>query len=74
MKPKIIKKSTHRLERESFDQDALKVLQKLKDAGYKAYLVGGCIRDLLLKKQPKDFDISTSLSPKRSRNSLETAF
>jgi poly(A) polymerase len=63
VKPKIIKKSTHRLERESFDQDALKVLQKLKDAGYKAYLVGGCIRDLLLKKQPKDFDISTSAKP-----------
>jgi poly(A) polymerase len=61
--PQIIPKSIHGIDLESFDQDAIKVLQKLKEAGHSAYLVGGCVRDLLLKKQPKDFDISTSAKP-----------
>lgn len=63
MTPQIISKSIHGIDIESFDPDAIKVLQKLKEAGHSAYLVGGCVRDLLLKKQPKDFDISTSAKP-----------
>ncbi|MEA4987695.1 MAG: CCA tRNA nucleotidyltransferase [Anaerovorax sp.] len=42
---------------------AKKVLQKILDAGYEAYLVGGCVRDYLLKKIPKDFDITTNALP-----------
>ncbi len=61
--PKKIPQSTHGIDIDSFDQDAIKVLQKLKEAGHSAYLVGGCVRDLLLKKKPKDFDISTSAKP-----------
>lgn len=63
MIPTIIPKSSHSLELTSFDPDALKVIEKLRAAGHKAYLVGGCVRDLLLNKQPKDFDISTSAKP-----------
>lgn len=63
MIPKKIPKSIHGIDLESFDPDAIKVLQKLKESGHSAYLVGGCVRDLLLKKQPKDFDISTSAKP-----------
>lgn len=63
MQPKRISKTTHGLDLKSFDQDALNVIHKLREAGFSAYLVGGCIRDLLLKHKPKDFDISTSAKP-----------
>ena len=46
---------------------AIKVLQRLNDHGYKAYLVGGCIRDLLLDIKPKDFDIATDAHPEEVR-------
>lgn len=47
------------------DPDALLVIRKLREAGHTAYLVGGGVRDLLLKKAPKDFDISTSALPEQ---------
>ncbi len=43
---------------------ALQIVLKLKEKGYEAYWVGGCVRDLLLKKTPKDFDIATNATPK----------
>jgi poly(A) polymerase len=45
------------------DEDALKVLRRLHRHGHKAYLVGGCVRDLLLGRRPKDFDVATSARP-----------
>ena len=45
------------------DQDALKVVRRLQRYGHQAYLVGGCVRDLLLEQTPKDFDVSTSATP-----------
>lgn len=42
---------------------ALEILRRLRGAGFEAYFVGGCVRDLLLKKKPKDFDISTNAAP-----------
>ena len=63
MRPKKIKNSTHKIDISLIDEDALKAVHKLKQAGYTAYLVGGCIRDLLLNHKPKDFDISTSAKP-----------
>lgn len=47
------------------DLDALFILDKLNKAGFTAYLVGGSVRDLLVKKKPKDFDISTSARPEQ---------
>ncbi len=49
--------------REALDPDALKVIHRLRNFGYQAYLVGGCVRDLLLGRPPKDFDIATSARP-----------
>ena len=47
------------------DSDALKIVKKLDKSGYEAYLVGGCIRDLLLGYAPKDFDIATNATPEQ---------
>ena len=49
------------------------MIQKLREAGYKAYLVGGGVRDLLLKQKPKDFDISTSARPEEVRSVFRNA-
>ena len=61
--PTIIPRSEHALSRRDVDADALKVLYRLKEANYVAYLVGGGVRDLLLGRRPKDFDIGTSAHP-----------
>jgi poly(A) polymerase len=50
------------------DQDAAKVVKRLTKAGFEAYLVGGCVRDLLLGKSPKDFDVATSARPDAVRD------
>jgi len=51
------------LEEDAIDQDAAKVVRRLERSGYQAYLVGGCVRDLLLNGRPKDFDVATSARP-----------
>jgi poly(A) polymerase len=63
--PKIFIASDHDIDRGLIDSDALFILNKLRDAGFTAYLVGGSVRDLLIKKKPKDFDISTSAEPEQ---------
>ena len=55
------------LEEERIDPDAAKVVRRLERSGYQAYLVGGCVRDLLLGGKPKDFDIATSARPEDVR-------
>ena len=55
------------LEESSIDPDAAKVVRRLERHGFQAYLVGGCIRDLLLGGRPKDFDIATSARPEDVR-------
>ncbi len=49
--------------REHLDRDAIEVVERLQRSGYTTYLVGGCVRDLLLARTPKDFDIATDASP-----------
>src|SRR3569832_1390685 len=56
------------LDRAAIDSDADRVVRKLTRAGYKAYLVGGCVRDLLLGRKPKDFDVATSATPSEIRD------
>ncbi len=51
------------LDRTAIDADADRVVRKLNRAGFKSYLVGGCVRDLLVHKTPKDFDVATSATP-----------
>ncbi len=57
----------HSFPLEQVDKDALYVMEKLRNAGHSCYLVGGSVRDLLLEKKPKDFDISTSALPEEIR-------
>jgi len=61
--PVIVERAAHSLSRSLIDPDALKVLYRLHQNGYVAYLVGGSVRDLLLGRRPKDFDIGTSAHP-----------
>ena len=57
-----------RFARGSIDADAEKVVRKLARSGHQAYLVGGCVRDLLLDRTPKDFDVATSATPSEIRD------
>src|ERR687894_2181973 len=61
--PVIIPRSDHPISRQNIDADALKVLYRLRQFDHIAYLVGGSVRDLLLGRTPKDFDIGTSAHP-----------
>src|SRR5919204_5585554 len=61
--PTIVPRTEHTISRRDIDPDALKVLYRLHEHNYIAYLVGGSVRDLLLKRRPKDFDIGTSAHP-----------
>jgi poly(A) polymerase len=61
--PRYIARQDHPISRKDLDKDTLHVLYKLKDAGYESYLVGGAVRDLLMERRPKDFDIATDARP-----------
>ena len=61
--PVIIPRSDHPISRRDIDADALKVLHRLRQFNYTAYLVGGSVRDLLLQRRPKDFDVGTDAHP-----------
>jgi len=63
IQPIIISRSEHSLSRKWISPNALRVLYRLKEKGYQAYLVGGGVRDLLLGRDPKDFDIATDAKP-----------
>lgn len=65
--PTIIARSDHNISRAFVNENALKVLYRLKNAGFAAYLVGGCVRDLLLGREPKDFDVATNAHPEQVR-------
>lgn len=63
MQPKIFHASDHDIDHTLIDPDAINLIKKLRSHGFTAYLVGGSVRDLLVKKSPKDYDISTSAKP-----------
>ena len=65
--PRILPRQEHPLSLRFIDPDALKILYRLHDRGFLAYLVGGCVRDLLLGKIPKDFDVATDAHPQQIR-------
>ena len=64
---RIYARSEHNISRDNISPNALKVLYRLKNAGFEAFLVGGGVRDLLLEGRPKDFDISTDATPEDVR-------
>jgi tRNA nucleotidyltransferase/poly(A) polymerase len=63
VEPTIVPRAAHAISRRDIDPAALKVLYQLHEHGYVAYLVGGSVRDLLLGRHPKDFDVGTSAHP-----------
>ncbi|MAF83245.1 MAG: poly(A) polymerase [Chromatiales bacterium] len=65
--PLIVPRSGHSVSRANISKGAVKVLYRLKDAGHQAFLVGGGVRDLLLGRRPKDFDIATDARPEQVR-------
>ncbi|MGI9305320.1 MAG: polynucleotide adenylyltransferase PcnB [Gammaproteobacteria bacterium] len=67
IEPRIIPRPEHCITRADISDNALKVLYRLKDGGYAAYLVGGGVRDLLLGLHPKDFDVATDARPEQVR-------
>jgi len=67
-------RAEHSISRRNIDEDALKVLYHLDRSGYTAYLVGGGVRDLLLGRAPKDFDISTNAHPNQIKRLFRNCF
>src|ERR1700704_5927970 len=67
---RIIPRAEHSISRAAISPNALRVLYRLREAGYEAFLVGGCVRDLLIGITPKDFDIATSALPEEVRRAF----
>jgi poly(A) polymerase len=63
----------HRIERSGIDPDALRIVERLRENGHEAYIVGGAVRDLLLGRKPKDFDIVTDAPPTRIKRVFRSA-
>lgn len=72
--PVILPRSEHSLSRKQIDEETLKVLYRLARQGHKAYLVGGGVRDLLLGRTPKDFDIGTDATPSQVKKLFRNCF
>lgn len=72
--PRVVKRSRRRsgvpadsIDRALLDRDAQRVVRRLQQSGFEAYFVGGCVRDLLIGRRPKDFDVATSAKPAEIR-------
>ena len=68
--PRIIPRAEHSISRKNISPNALRVLYRLREGGYQAFLVGGCLRDLMLGVEPKDFDVATSARPEEVRRAF----
>ncbi|MGB5161614.1 MAG: polynucleotide adenylyltransferase PcnB [Thermoanaerobaculia bacterium] len=65
--PLVLSRAEHPVSRSNIESNAIKVLYRLHHGGYKSYMVGGAVRDLMLGGRPKDFDVSTSARPQQIR-------
>ena len=72
--PVILPRSEHSISRKQIDENTLKVLYRLSRSGFKAYLVGGGVRDLLLQRTPKDFDVGTDATPNQVKKLFRNCF
>ena len=72
--PVVYKRPEHCISRKNIDADALKVLYRLSQLGYTAYLVGGGVGDLLMGREPKDFDVGTSAKPNEVKKVFRNCF
>jgi poly(A) polymerase len=67
VQPRIIPRAEHSISRSNLSGNAVRVLYRLKEAGFQAFLVGGCVRDVMLGRHPKDFDVATNALPDEVR-------
>ncbi|MFM7523902.1 MAG: polynucleotide adenylyltransferase PcnB [Betaproteobacteria bacterium] len=74
VKPKVYEKSAHGIALNDVSPNAIRVTQTLQDAGFKAFIVGGAVRDLLLGFRPKDFDVATNATPEEVKRLFRRAF
>ena len=74
VKPKVYEKSAHGIALNDVSPNAMRVTQTLQDAGFKAFIVGGAVRDLLLGFRPKDFDVATNATPEEVKRLFRRAF
>ena len=72
--PVVLTPKEHGIDPKLVSSNAIRVTQTLQDAGYKAFLVGGAVRDLLLGIKPKDFDIATNATPEQVKRLFRRAF
>ncbi|MFT6094400.1 MAG: poly(A) polymerase [Pseudohongiellaceae bacterium] len=72
-KAKIINREDHNISRKLISPNALKVLYRLGEGNFDGYLVGGCVRDIMLGKKPKDFDVATSATPEQVHSLFKNA-
>lgn len=72
--PVVLPRAAHSISRQQIDPNTLKVLYRLHREGFKAYLVGGGVRDLLLGRTPKDFDVGTDATPNQVRKLFRNCF
>ena len=72
--PDIYEKSAHGILLEDVSQNAIRVTHTLQQAGFKAFIVGGAVRDLLLQHRPKDFDVATNATPEEVKRLFRRAF
>lgn len=63
----VIRAEAHQIPPDAIDADAVKVIRRLKEHGHDAYIVGGAVRDLVLGRRPKDFDVATAATPDQIR-------
>ena len=73
-KPKVLKAKEHGIDPHLVSSNAIRVTQTLQENGFKAFIVGGAVRDLLLGVQPKDFDIATNATPEQVKRLFRRAF
>jgi poly(A) polymerase len=73
-RPPTVVAAAGRIRRDALDPNAVFVVKHLQKMGHEAYLVGGCVRDLLLGLEPKDFDVATDASPQRIKRVFRSAF
>ena len=73
VEPRIVPRSGHSVSRSGIQKEALKVMYRLQGAGFLAYMVGGSVRDLMLGRVPKDFDVATNARPQEIRRLFRNA-
>lgn len=72
--PKVLGQRQHKIDLQFVSKNAIRVTQTLQKAGFKAFIVGGAVRDLLLSVKPKDFDVATNATPEEVKKLFKRAF